>query len=83
MKQFCESLREFAIEINNFKNKKIKLLTNEHQKSYQNAKYFYICREKLEDKHAKDKSFRKIRDHCRYTVEYRGNKHSICNVKCC
>ena len=39
MKKFCESLREHAIEM---KRKKIKLLTNEQQKSYENAKIFCL-----------------------------------------
>ena len=43
-KKFCESLREHAI----------KLLTNKQQKWYENAKVFYISKEKFEDKHAKD-----------------------------
>ena len=29
----------------------------------------------------KDKKYRKVRDHCNYTVEYRGVAHSICNLK--
>ena len=41
------------MEIINFKNKKTKLLKNEEQKSYKNAKTCYICQEKFEDKHAK------------------------------
>ena len=44
-----------AMEIINFKNKKTKLLKNEQQKSYKNAKTCYICQEKFEDKHAKHK----------------------------
>ena len=35
MKKFCESLREHAMDTINFKKKKLKLLTNEQQKSYQ------------------------------------------------
>ena len=38
MKKFCKSLREHAIRIIIFKNKEMKLLTNEQQKSYENAK---------------------------------------------
>ena len=34
MKKFCESLREHAMEKINFEKKKLKLLTNEQQKSY-------------------------------------------------
>ena len=29
----------------------------------------------------KDKKYLKIKDHCRYTGEYRGATHSICNLK--
>ena len=55
MKKFYESLRQHAMDITNFKKKKIELLTNEQQKSYGNAKMCYICQEKIEEKHAKDK----------------------------
>ena len=48
MKPFCESLREHAMELINFKKKKMKLLTNEQQKSYQNVKICYICKEQFE-----------------------------------
>ena len=34
MKKFCESLREHAMEIINFKKKKMNLLTNKQQNSY-------------------------------------------------
>ena len=43
MKKFCRSLREHAMEIINFKKKKMKLLTNEQQKLYENAKICCIC----------------------------------------
>ena len=81
MKNFCESLREHAMRIINFKNKKMKLLTNEQEKSYQNPKICYICKGKFEDKHAKDMNYCKVRDHCYYIGEYRGAIHSICNLK--
>ena len=60
MKKFCELSREHATEIINFKKEKIKLLTNEQQKPYENAKICYICKEKIEDLHAKDKNIIKL-----------------------
>ena len=61
--------------------KKIKLLTKEQQKSYQNAKICYICKEKLENKYLKDKKYRKVIDHCHYTGEYRRAGNNMCNLK--
>ena len=46
MKNICESLREYAMEIINLK-KKMKLLTKEQQKWYQNAKISYIYNKKI------------------------------------
>ena len=54
MKDICELLREHSIEIINFNKRKMKLLTNEQQKSYENAKICYICKEKFENKYLKD-----------------------------
>ena len=44
MKNFCESLRDHAMEIINFKKKKMKLLTKEQQESHENSKTYYICK---------------------------------------
>ena len=44
MKKFCESLREHAMKIINSKKRKMKLLTQEQQESYENAKICYICK---------------------------------------
>ena len=44
MKRFCESLREHAMKMINFKNKKVKLLTKEQQESYENPKICFICK---------------------------------------
>ena len=81
MRKFCESLREQAMMIINFKKKQMKLLTKEHQESYENAKICYICKEEFENKYMKDKKYLKVRDHCHYTGEYRGAVHRICNLK--
>ena len=49
MKKFCEFLRKHAMKIINFKKKNMKLLTKEQQESHENAKIFYICKEKFEN----------------------------------
>ena len=78
MKKFCKYFRDHAMKIVNFKKKK-NILTNEQQESNENAKISYICKEKFEDKNAKDKRYRKFRDHCNYADEYTGVAQSICN----
>ena len=47
MKKFCEFLREHAMKIINFKKKKMKLLTREHQESYEHRKICYISLEEI------------------------------------
>ena len=71
MKTFCEFLRRHEMNIINFKKKKVKLLTKEQQESYESAKICYICKEKFENKYLKNKKYRKVRNHCHYTGEYR------------
>ena len=53
MKKFCESLREHAMKIINFKKK-------EQHESYENAKICYICKENFEKKYVKDKRYLKL-----------------------
>ena len=72
MKRFGEYLRKHAIKI--MKNEII-------NKQYENTKIFYIGREKLEDKYAKDKNYRKVGDHFHYTGEYRSAAHGIFILK--
>ena len=79
--KFSESLRKRAMEIINYKKKKMKFLTIELQQSYENAKVCHICQEKFEDKFGKDKKYRKVRGHFDFTGEYRGAAHSACNLK--
>ena len=57
------------------------VLTKEQQESYENEKICYIYIENFENKYLKDKKYRKVRDHCHYTGEYRCAAHSICNLK--
>ena len=43
------------------------VLTKEELKSYQEAKVCYICGKGILKELAKDKNYRKVRDHCYYT----------------
>ena len=41
----------------------------------------YVSKEKLENRHFKDKKYCKVWDHSHYTGKYRGDTHIICNLK--
>ena len=56
----------------------MRLLTKEQQESYENAKIF---EKKNGNEYVKDKIYRKVRDHCHYTGEYRGGADSKYNLK--
>ena len=81
IQKICTSLREHAKNVIDFEKKKMLPLTKEELKSYQDRKECHICRKKILQKFAKDKNYRKVRDHCHYTGKYRGVAHSICNSK--
>ena len=55
--------------------------TKDQQKPYEKIKKPTISIKKGEDKHAKDKKYLKVRDHCHYTGEQRRIVHSACNLK--
>ena len=74
-KRFCDSSREQAIEIILKRKKWSHYQTN----SRNHIKISCICKDKFEDKYAKDKKFRKARDHCHDTGKYRGAAPGLCN----
>ena len=53
--KFYESLREHTMKIIDFKKEKMKLLTKQQQKSYENVEICYICIGNFENKYVKDK----------------------------
>ena len=57
------------------------LLTKEELKSHQYAKVRYICGKGILQTLAKNKNYRKVRDHCHCAGKYRGVAHSIYNLK--
>ena len=81
MKRLYESLREHAKNIIDFEKKNMLPLPKEELKSHQDAKVCYICGKRFLKKFANDKNYRKGRDHSSYTGKYRGEAHSICNLK--
>ena len=58
-------------------------LTKQQEKRCKNAKLCHICPppKKIREKVNEDKNYRKVRDHCHYTREYRGAAHSTCNLR--
>ena len=58
-------------------NEKLRLSTNEQQKSNENVKICYIWNVKHEDKHAKYKKYCKVRDHYHYPGKHRSAGYSI------
>ena len=81
MKKFCESLREHAESIIDFKKKQMLPLTKEELKSHQDPKICYLCGKIILKKLSKNINYQKFRDHCHCTGKYREPAHSICNLK--
>ena len=70
MERFCKDVREHAMKINNFQEKKMVLLTDKENKVYENQKVNYIrIKESSTDEKDKNefKLYRKVGDHCYYT----------------
>ena len=80
-KKYILPIREHAMEIINFKKKKMKLLTKEQQESYANAQMCYTRKEKFVNKYVKDKKYHQARNNYHYAGEYKGAVYSICNLK--
>ena len=78
MKKFCKDLREHATKIINYKKKKMIPLTTEEKIYHNEQEICYICKNEFDKS---DKKHYKVRDHCHYTVKYRGAAHNICNLR--
>ena len=78
MKKACSSLRVHATNLINFERKKMLPLTKNDLKLRQ---YTTICGKASLKKFAKDKNYRKVRDYCHFTGNYRGAIHSKFNLR--
>ena len=72
MDVFIQWLEEDVKAIANIKPKEI-IFTEEDKKRFNESKECWICGEPLKDD--------RVRDHCHYTVRYRGPAHNSCNLK--
>ena len=84
MEMFCKNLRNQAMKIINYEKKEMIPLTDKETKSYEKQKVCYICEKELCTGKSNENEFKlhpKVRDHCHYTVKFRGDAHNICNLK--
>ena len=78
MEKFCKDSKEHATKIINYEKKDMIPLAKEEEESYNNQKVCYICKKEFDKS---DKKHHKVRDHCHYSVKYRGAAHNICNLR--
>ena len=55
----------------------LQLTKKKELKLHQNAKVCYICRKRFIKKFAKEKNYRKCRDHCYYTLSHIEAQHIV------
>ena len=82
-KRFIKRVTELTCKIYQkyYKKPKTMIFNSKDQKDFQSATICHICEQDL----FKDKEtgqILKVRDHCHFTVEYRGAAHNECNLKC-
>ena len=59
-------------------------LTVEEKKFYEKQKKCYICKKEFctnENNDNEFKLYKKVRDHCHFTGDFRGAAHNICNLR--
>ena len=82
IEKLCKKLKERAMNIIDYEEKKMIPLTYEENKSYKEQEVYYKCKEKFcmdkGDENYKNK--RKVKDRCHYTGKCRGAAHSKCNL---
>ena len=59
-------------------------LTDEEYRSYERQEVCHICKKEFcndEKEKSEFKLYYKVRDHCHYPRKFRGDAHSICNLR--
>ena len=61
-------------------------LSYEENESYKNQKFAIYAKKEIStdndyDNDNDNKKYHKVRDHCHFTVKYRGDTHNICNLR--
>ena len=74
MENFCKDLRDQAMKIINYEEKKEIILIIEEKESYEKNK------NNDENNDGEFKSYHKVRDHSHYSGKYRRAAHNICNL---
>ena len=84
IKKFCSELKELGTKLINYEQKEMTVLTSDDVALYQSQKQCYICGKAFSYDEKQGKRFklhRKVRGHCHFTGQFRGNAHCICNLR--
>ena len=83
MDKFSKDLKSLAMKVINTEKKEMIPLTNNENRYYESLEYCHICRKKFcNDKDDKTyPKYQNVRDHDHYTGTFRGDAHSICNLR--
>ena len=83
MSKFAKAIKTMAKMIINTPQKPMTPLTDEENRKHEESNHCHICNEEFcqNKKDEEYHEYKKVRDHCHYTGNYRGAAHSICNLK--
>ena len=83
LSKLCKELREKAMDLFNTDKLPMITLAHEQQKKHSESDKCYICKRTfITNKNNKYyKNLKKVKDHDHYTGIYRGEAHSICNLR--